>query len=82
MSTALPFVLLGAVLGALHFATLRYNVGAYLGGAGARAIALHLGRIVLVGTAFALIARAGAVPLLAALAGFMLARLYVLRATP
>ena len=78
---AAPFVLLGGVLGAIHFATLRHNVRAYLGGAGIRAVALHLARIALVGTAFALIAGAGALPLLAALAGFLLARLYVLRPT-
>jgi F1F0 ATPase subunit 2 len=77
---ALPFVLLGGVLGAVHFATLRLNVRAYLGGAAAWGIGLHLGRVALAGAAFALIARAGALPLLAALAGFVLARLYALRA--
>lgn len=76
---AAPFVLFGTLLGALHFAMLRYNVGAYLGGAGLRAVGLHLGRIVLVGAAFALVARAGALPLLATLAGFVLARFPTMR---
>jgi hypothetical protein len=76
---AAPFVLLGTLLGALHFALLRYNVGAYVGGAGLRAVGLHLARIALVGAAFTLTARVGALPLLATLAGFVLARFPVMR---
>jgi F1F0 ATPase subunit 2 len=74
-----PFVLLGGALGAVHFATLRHNVESYLSGSTLRAIGQHLGRVALAGAAFALIARYGALPLLGALAGFVLARLWALR---
>ena len=77
---AAPFALLGAIVGAGYFAALRYNVERYLsprplGGA----VMLHLGRLVVAGVAFALIARAGATPLLGALLGFLLARSLAIR---
>jgi F1F0 ATPase subunit 2 len=75
-----PFVLLGALLGAGYFAALKLNVERYLfGGSPGSAVALHLGRLLLAGVGFVLIAQAGAVPLLSALVGFLLARSLALR---
>lgn len=75
-----PFVLLGTLLGAGYFAALRVNVERYLSGRSpGAAVALHLGRLAVTAAAFALIAPAGAVPLLGALLGFMLARSLALR---
>ena len=77
---AAPFVLLGVLLGAGYFTALRQNVERYLAGAPlGPSLALHLGRLLLVGLAFALIARAGAPALLGALAGFLLARAFAVR---
>jgi F1F0 ATPase subunit 2 len=75
-----PFVVLGAALGAGYFAALRLNVERYLlGRSPGPAVALHLGRLLLAGVGFALIAQAGAVPLLGALVGFSIARALALR---
>jgi F1F0 ATPase subunit 2 len=75
-----PFVLLGALLGAAYFAALRRNVGRYLSGRSlGPTLALHLGRLLLAGLGLVLIAQAGAVPLLGALLGFLLARSLALR---
>ena len=75
-----PFVLLGALFGAGYFTALRLNVERYLSGRSpGPAVALHLGRLLLAGVGFALIAQAGAVPLLGALVGFLLARSVALR---
>jgi len=77
---AAPFVPLGALLGAGYFAALRQNVERYLGGAPlGPTLALHLGRLLIAGLAFALIAKAGAVPLLGALTGFVLVRALAVR---
>ncbi len=77
---AAPFALLGALLGAGYFAALRGNVERYLVGAPLRpTLALHLGRLLLAGLAFALIAKAGAAALLGALAGFLFARALAVR---
>lgn len=81
LRAAAPFVLLGALLGAGYFAALRFSVERYLGGRSTgQAVALHVGRLLLAGAGFALIARAGAAPLLAALVGFMIARSLAIRA--
>jgi F1F0 ATPase subunit 2 len=75
-----PFVVLGALLGAGYFAALRQNVQRYVVGRPlGPTVALHLGRLVLTGLAFALIAGAGAAALLGALAGFLLARALAVR---
>ncbi len=80
LRAAAPFALLGALLGAGYFAALRQNVERYLAGAPlGPSLALHLGRLLLAGLAFALIARAGATALLGALAGFLLARALAVR---
>lgn len=75
-----PFVLIGALLGAGYFAALRLNIERYLFGRSlGPAVALHLGRLLLAGVGFAVVAQAGAVPLLGALLGFLLARALALR---
>jgi F1F0 ATPase subunit 2 len=80
LGDATPFILLGAVLGAGYFAALRQNVERYVTGRPiGPAVALHLGRLLLAGLAFALIAQAGAAPLLGALVGFLLARFVAVR---
>jgi F1F0 ATPase subunit 2 len=77
---AAPFALLGTIVGAGYFAALRYNVERYLSPRPlGTAVMLHLTRLVLAGIAFALIARAGAVPLLGALLGFLVARALAIR---
>ena len=78
-----PFVLLGLLLGAGYFAALRWNVERYLSGrAPGPAVAFHLGRLLVAGVGFVLIAQAGAAPLLGALLGFLLARAFALRSRP
>lgn len=73
-------VLLGLVLGAGYFAALRQNVEGYLARrALGSAVALHLGRLLLAGLVFVLIAQVGAAALLGALTGFVLARSVALR---
>jgi F1F0 ATPase subunit 2 len=77
---AAPFILLGVLLGAGYFAALRQNVERYVAGRPlGPTVALHLGRLLLAGLAFALIAEAGAAALLGALAGFVFARALAVR---
>jgi F1F0 ATPase subunit 2 len=74
------FALLGVLIGAGYFAVLKLNVQRYLSDRPfGPTIALHLGRLLLAGVGFALIAPAGAVPLLGGLLGFLLARAVALR---
>lgn len=69
------FGLLGLGLGLVHFHGLHHGTRAYLaGGVGLRTVAFHLVRLLVTGAAFVVIARHGAVPLLAAFAGFVAAR--------
>lgn len=80
LRAAAPFGLLGALLGAGYFTALRRDVERYLAGAPlGSSLALHLGRLLLAGLAFALIAGAGPAALLGALAGFLFARGLALR---
>ena len=80
LRSAAPFGLLGALLGAGYFAALRQNVQRYIQGAPlGPTLALHVGRLLLGGLAFVLIARAGAPALLGALAGFLFARALAVR---
>ena len=75
-----PFVLIGALLGAGYFVALRLNIEHYVSGRSlGLAVALHLGRVLLAAVGFALIAPSGAVALLGALVGFLLARALALR---
>jgi F1F0 ATPase subunit 2 len=70
----------GMVLGAIHFVALRRNVGAYVAdGFKAWTVVLHVARLMLVGLVFVWLARRGGVLVLAALAGFTVARLIVAR---
>ena len=75
MTLALPALLAGLALGALYFRILAGAVDGWLAGRGAgRQITLLLLRLGLAGGGFALLAQAGALPLLLALGGFLLAR--------
>jgi len=73
---ALAFFVVGLVLGTAHVLSLRRNVRAYIeGGARQHAIALHLARLAVIAIAWLVVARlGGAVGLLAAFAGFIVAR--------
>jgi F1F0 ATPase subunit 2 len=69
----------GVVLAATYVATLRRNVELYSNGQIARARVAHLLRLAVVGAIFWLLARWGAGPLLSAFAGFVIARVYLVR---
>ncbi len=75
LGEALLFALLGALLGTLHFAALRWNARLFLqpGGAGWGVLA-QLFRMGLTAVGLLACARVGAVALLAALVGLLLAR--------
>lgn len=71
---------LGLLAGGLFFALLRWNVGLYArGGALWRALALGLGRLLVLGVILTGVARYGAVPLLATALGVLIARPVVTR---
>jgi N-ATPase, AtpR subunit len=70
-----PFGAIGLALGLAHFAGLRRDAGRYLArGVRAGIVAGHAARLVASAAVLVLVARSGAVPLLAALAGFLVAR--------
>jgi len=68
----------GAATGTVHFGTLRWAVRFFAVGSAVRAAALLTGRFALTGAAFTGLALLGAPPLLAGLAGLLLARQCVL----
>lgn len=70
---------IGAAAGCVFFASLRRTLDLWLAGATARAVALLLLRFTLITALLAAAAMAGAAPLLAVLAGVLLARHAVLR---
>lgn len=75
LAKALLYLTLGGVLGAAYFSALDWNVRLYAeAGAGWKALQLHLGRLLGAVAVFAILARMGALPLLAAFAGFLAAR--------
>lgn len=77
---ALLFVGVGALIGGVHFAALRWNVQLFLAdGSTWRAVGLQLLRMVLTAGALFGCACVGALPLLAALAGLLLVRRLALR---
>ncbi|HWL81806.1 MAG TPA: ATP synthase subunit I [Roseomonas sp.] len=76
------WLLPGFLLGLLHFGTLRRNASLYLGGSAPQAVALHLVRMAMTAGGLLLAARAGAWPLLMAMAGLLLARLLTVRPAP
>jgi len=70
----------GFAMGAAWCTSLRTNTDLYLsGGALWRPVGLHVLRLAAVGTAFALLAHEGPLPLLAMLVGFLGARAVALR---
>lgn len=75
------FLALGAVLGVAYLCALKWNVRLYCDRSRmALACALHALRLLGAAALLVLAARTGAAPLLAALAGFQLARIFVIRA--
>lgn len=77
---ALLFVGIGALIGGVHFTALRWNVQLFLGdGSTWRAVGLQLLRMAFTAAALFGCALAGALPLLAALAGLLLVRRIALR---
>ena len=73
---------MGIAMGAAWCTSLRANTDLYLTGDSVwRPIGLHVLRLAAVGIAFALVAHEGALPLLAALAGFLAARTLAMRGT-
>ena len=74
-TAVLPF-LGGLGLGAMSFAALAWNVGLYTStGAGLwKGVALHVARLAALAGAFWFAASLGAIPLLAGLAGYLVAR--------
>jgi F1F0 ATPase subunit 2 len=69
----------GFAAGALHFATLRWNVRLLISGAPAKAIALQMLRLAGVAVLFGVLAKLGPGPLLCGAAGLLLARGFILR---
>ena len=81
VSLACAGALAGLVFGLMHFAALRRTVELYSSGRSRlAAAALTLGRIAVAILFFSLAARLGALPLLSAFLGFLLARTFALRA--
>lgn len=72
---ALPYSMFGALIGAAYVGSLGWNVRLYADrGAAWSALLAHLMRLVMIGAAFTLCARQGALPLLSSLAGFQIVR--------
>lgn len=77
----LLFLVLGAALGMAFFGALAWNVRLYCGNSGPRlAPLIHAMRLLGTVAVFVGIAELGAAPLLSALAGFQLARVFAIRA--
>jgi len=68
----------GLALGLIHFVTLWWNAAWFSAGRPLAALGLQLSRFLLVVGVFVLLARTGAVPLLAGAIGFLVARRLVL----
>jgi F1F0 ATPase subunit 2 len=76
-----PSLVIGAVLALVYLALLRWNVRLYLGTRGVwQPVAVHVARLGAVGAVFWSLALRGPVPLLAALAGFVVVRGLAVRA--
>jgi N-ATPase, AtpR subunit len=75
------WIVLGLLIGAIHFLTLRWNARAWLGGqAAALAIVVHLARFALTAGALVIVARySGALALLIVTVGILAARSVVIR---
>lgn len=80
LGTVAAFAAIGAAFGLAYFAALRVNARLYLAGTGlGPPFALHVARLAAAALLFWVSARQGAAPLLAALAGFLVARLIAVR---
>ena len=76
----IEYMFLGGIAGTISFLLLWVNVRLYAAPVSAwRAIALHAARVGTLAVVLVVIARAGAIPLLATLAGILIARSIVLR---
>jgi hypothetical protein len=82
MMDELSFLLIGAVAGAIYFATLRLNTALYFGGAAGQAIGLHLARLAALVTMLTGMAKLGALPLLLCAFGMVLVRPMMMRLVP
>lgn len=81
-ATLILWLLSGIVAGAAHFALLRWNAGLYLFRGGAlRAVAVQVLRMAVTGVLLVFAAWHGALPLLTAAIGVLLARMLVLHTT-
>lgn len=69
----------GLLLGFLHFLSLKWNTRFYLEGRHGKALALQFGRFAVLIVTLTLVAKAGAVALLCAMAAILGARALVLR---
>ena len=82
-ATRLARVLLGAgcgmLLGFAHFGSLWWNTRLYTGGSGIRALAMQVLRLILLAGVLTGLAHLGALPLLAAALGLLVARSLILR---
>jgi len=78
---AAGWIAAGAIIGASHFLSLRWNLRLLAGGRSLMpALAVQLGRFAAIAAILAVIARSfGALPLLAATLGILLARTIVIR---
>jgi hypothetical protein len=82
MMDELSFLLIGAVAGAIYFATLRLSTMLYFGGAGGQAIGLHLARLAALVTMLTGMAKLGALPLLLCAFGVVSVRPMMMRLVP
>lgn len=81
MTAIAAFAAIGFFLGVAHFAALRWTVARYLAGARS-AIGWYVARIVVTGGVLFALAVTGGPLLLAALAGFVVARFLAVRRAP
>jgi len=81
LAYAAGWIVAGTIIGALHFLSLRWNLRMLAGGRSLMpAIAVQLGRFAAIAAVLAVVARSfGALPLLAATLGILLARTIVIR---
>jgi F1F0 ATPase subunit 2 len=72
---AVPYALLGALIGIAYVGALGWNVRLYVDhGVGSAGLLLHAFRLLSVAVAFIICARHGALPLLSSLVGFLVTR--------
>lgn len=79
VAMALGAVAVGFAVGAVHFASLRWNAALFTQGHPWHAFVLQMLRLAASGLLFFLLARCGAWPLLCAAAGWLGARTFALR---